>query len=390
MNTLTNRSRTTAPAIWNSEAIDYHSVFGNFHFTRPLYLGTYLFSRIDDVWGKPRDRDGLWPNSDTMQRAFDATSLKPVVPWEQYGAGSTQYCIPTDGALPRCSESIVFNVPFASDDLVYEFAWDSFQKFSTQIPTDVSIANFVWELQEVGQLLPSLEKNVQKTISGAYLSEKFGWEPLLKDLQVLTGILSTVQRKINFLKSTYGKKIRLGNYRGDALTVGTGSLSPHNQLIETWDSPDRREAWVLKRYRCDLRAGGRLYHELEGLNDLYGYCRAMLVALGLDNPLKAVWQAIPYSFVVDWFLGLSRKLGGLSINPFKGQFQVSDFSVSVSTVFEWSVSQVSAPSGSTPLGVVRAKQYERISRLPVQASYLTLNALSPQQLLLASAMLAQH
>jgi hypothetical protein len=316
--------------------------------------------------------------------------LKPCRAWEQYGAGSTQYCTPLHAWYPRCSPSIVFNFPFVSDTDWTIFAQDAFNAFATQIPTDVSILNFGWELRELGELIPKLEKTLQSTVSGGFLNFSFGWKPFVGDLMKLSGLLSTVSAKIEHLRATWGKKTRLGHYASNVVSVQTGPLSVFNQRVNTWDAPDRTEYWQLKGYRCDLRAGGYLYHRLKDLDSAYGYIRACAAALGLGNPLKAVWQALPYSFVVDWFLGLSRHLDTLDINPFKGDWQVSDFSSSAIANVVWSVYQDSAPHGMQYLGRVRAKRYERISHLPVPASVFTLTGLSPQQLLLSTAMLAQH
>jgi len=375
----------------NDNRIHYVSTFGTYDFPIAVTQAVYRHKRIDDFKGKYRDKsDGLWPNSDTVQYSFDATALKPVAPWEQHEAGSTQYCTPTGGQRPPCSESVVYNFPFVSDAEWQAFAEDSFRAFSTQIPTEVGVANFTWELRELGSLIPKLENSITQSVSGGYLNFQFGWKPFVGDLQKLGGILSTVSAKIKHLKDTYGKKTRLGNYRANVLEVMTGPLSTYNFSLSAPESSFLSYDWILVGYRCDMRAGGYLFHRLKDLDSFYGYTRALMVALGLDNPIKAVWNAIPYSFVSDWFTGLSRKLGDLNINPFKGQWEVSDFSSSAQAQATWRVVQVSTGNPSIVLGEVRAKRYERISRLPVRSDFITLNALSPQQLLLTNAMLAQQ
>jgi len=347
-----------------------------------------LFKSIDDFHGKLHNGRGIFPPSDTVQHSFDCNALRPLQPWIQNEGVGNASVTPLRDSYPPIYDSVVFNFPIVSDDSWYDFGADACLSFATQIPTEVSLANFSWELRELGQLLPKLENSIQSTISGGFLNFQFGWKPFLSDLQKLSGILSTVQGKINHLKQTYGKKTKLGMYRGDVLKP---TFSDYTSIVTDARLNSVSYRWQLAEYRADLRAGGYLFHKLKDLDSLYGYIRALFVALGLDNPLRAVWQALPYSFVVDWVFGLSHRLGSLSINPFKGDWQVSDFSSSCFTVAKWKVIQVIAnPYVEIPLGSVIAKRYVRISQLPVRSTFLTLNVPSPQQLLLTNAMLAQH
>jgi hypothetical protein len=44
-------------------------------------------------------------------------------------------------------------------------------------------------------------------------------------------------------------------------------------------------------------------------------------SLGLTDPLSVVWEIIPYSFVVDWFLPVGTYLENLNVIPkLKGKF----------------------------------------------------------------------
>jgi hypothetical protein len=48
-------------------------------------------------------------------------------------------------------------------------------------------------------------------------------------------------------------------------------------------------------------------------------------ALGLLDPLTVVWEIIPYSFVVDWFLPIGSYLENLAVFPFlEGRFLTTD------------------------------------------------------------------
>lgn len=363
------------------------SPFFNSIFTYPVETHRMTFKSIEDVFNKRKNDRGIFPGSDTVQMSFDARGLTSLAPWLQAEGGGTASITPVSDCFIPVPNEVVFSFPFVSDQIWQIFADEAFNSFSTQIPTDVSVANFTWELRELGQLLPKLGANVQKTLSGQQLQMEFGWKPLLDDLRKLGGLLSRVNSRIDFLKSTYGKRTRLGAYKGNVAEV---SLSSYTQNIQDMRFSYVTHRWELVATRCDLRAGGLLFHTLEDLDTVYSFCRAMTVALGLDNPLKTVWNALPYSFVVDWFLGLSRVLGHLSINPFEGAWQVENFSSSANSFAKWKVSQVVDNVVVANLGYVNARRYERISYLPVSQTILNLQIPSPQQLLLLNAMFAQH
>jgi hypothetical protein len=59
-------------------------------------------------------------------------------------------------------------------------------------------------------------------------------------------------------------------------------------------------------------ASMRFHYDLSGLSDLELASRAWAQALGLDKPLRIAWNAIPLSFIVDWFVDVGRWLGSLT------------------------------------------------------------------------------
>lgn len=388
MKTLTNRSRTKSfpdsrPTVRFSYT-DANTPPVEFSF-EPNWSPIF-YKSIDDWHGKVKSARGIFPTSDTVQFSFDASALRPLESWNFLNGSIVARINIHNNSLPvETNPSVVFNFPVVSDESWKVFAANAFNSFATQIPTEVGLANFTWELRELSALIPKLDRTLQGSVSGGYLNFSFGWKPFVSDLQKLGGILNTVSAKIQHLRDTYGKKTRLGLFQANV-------VEPPSHLVQDVVLGSGAVLrWTLHGYRSDLRAGGYLFHQLRGLYDTYGYIRALLVAVGLDNPVKAIWQAIPYSFVADWFTGFGPHLDRLSINPFKGQWEVSDFTSSNLTVAKWRVDQVvDSTSEVYPLGFVDARKYTRISRLPVPSAFEGLTVPSPQQLLLFDAMLAQH
>jgi hypothetical protein len=69
----------------------------------------------------------------------------------------------------------------------------------------------------------------------------------------------------------------------------------------------------------ELSATAWIYAALDYLDGGLGVFQAMRGALGLNNPVKAFWNLIPFSFVVDMFLHVDRHLDRLTrLNPVGG------------------------------------------------------------------------
>lgn len=274
-------------------------------------------------------------------------------------------------------------LPDVPDSLWEEHCMAAFNGFSTQIPEEVSIANFTWELREIGQLLPRLSSTISKSIAGGFLNFSFGWKPFVKDLQKLGNLFGTVDAKIQHLINTWGKTVRLGYYRGRVID----DVIPIPQLVSCGGGHPYSSIAVAG-HRADFRAGGRLYHQLKGLNSMSGDIRACISALGLNNPVKVVWNAIPYSFVAGWFTRISRHLDTLAINPFKGRWEVSDLSFSLTeriVIYGYR----NEPLNSTfwgEQGRVEVSRYTRLDGFPIGVTSFNLNDLNPSQLTLLAAL----
>lgn len=392
---LTNRTRSRStwhrPLSVGSEGGERwgnYSIGGVDQYGR-YYGGTFASFRtweeISDVVGKKRADDGSYGPSNVISTKIKVQT-KSVPSWIPNPSSNPQDLYTVDRldveVWPGRVTSLVPDVP---DGLWYDFAEQAFNSFATQIPEDIGLANFVWELRELGSLLPRLSKSVSQTTSGGILNMEFGWKPFLSDLDSLFNIVSNVRSKIEHLKATFGKTTRLGEFQGNVFEPNMSSytlLAPHSNVAS-----EVSLLFELKGYRADLRAGAYLYHRLQDLNELSSFIRAMIVALGLSNPLKAVWNALPYSFVIDWFTGLSGRLGVLSVNPFKGPWIVSRQTTSMKITASIDVTSKFASPGmgsDALLGNILYQRYVRLAQLPVRSSFLA-NLITPtpkQQMLL--------
>jgi hypothetical protein len=277
--------------------------------------------------------------------------------------------------------------PVVPSSLLSTFADEAFEALVPQVPQEVSLPNFIWEAREIGSLLPKLGKSMGSTVNGAFLNYQFGWKPFIGDLQKLAGIVDSVRARLAYLRATRGRETRLSYMRTFDHSHAGISVQPDRNIAGSY----------LSSWKGVFRCGGYLYHLLERLDGIEGELRAASAALGLLNPAAVIWESIPYSFVADWLGRIGNAIGRLGIQPFSGEWSMKRFTYSLSVQSVWVHNGVN-PNLSVyphvpavwPGHIVRCSRYERRLGLPVPATWLTSQGLTPQQQMLAFALLTKH
>ncbi len=212
---------------------------------------------------------------------------------------------------------------FAGD--VTRLANQAYEKFVNQMKDQAQNANNLLEAgQSVGQIVShvtALAKSVRAvkrgdiagaakalgvSISGSkeqrikkrakqaadrWLELHFGWEPLIQDIGSSIDIIQ-----------------------------GTGKASKTTEKISTKGGASGQFAWAKSlsgisgpfirqgadTFRCDI--GIRLRGEVRVTNPNVALANQM----GFVNPLSVAWEAIPFSFVVDWFSNVGQCLSAMS------------------------------------------------------------------------------
>jgi hypothetical protein len=200
---------------------------------------------------------------------------------------------------------------------------NAFLAMSEQVPTEVNLLNFTYELRELGDLIPSLAEGLSRTVSGQFLNYQFGVKPLISDLKKLGTIMATVEKRIAYLRSTYGKRVRVGHSEDI-------SVDPSGSPTTLYSDSFFTVKGTVLNYRALFQATGYIYHLLENLYGIEATLRGASSALGLLDPVEAVWNAIPFSFVADWFGRIGNVLSRLDrLQPFSGEWRCIDFGYSI-------------------------------------------------------------
>jgi hypothetical protein len=128
-------------------------------------------------------------------------------------------------------------------------------------------------------------------LSGRWLELQYGWLPLIHDT------FSAMQAYDRLTSKRRSGTLTAGTFRAQQKTEPPAS--PYN-----WEW---RHATTLKQ---------RIWYEwTEELSDSR--------SLGLEDPLGIIWEGLPWTFVIDWFIPISTYLDALNIIPqLKGRWMI--------------------------------------------------------------------
>jgi len=125
-------------------------------------------------------------------------------------------------------------------------------------------------------------KQTRSSVSNRWLEYQYGIRPLMQSLYGAAEELNVALqrprvRKLSVSKTEHDRKV---------IVTDLGPPTGKCTMDASWDVRCRVNAWLLQ--------------------DSLAACR-----LGITNPVDLVWELIPYSFVVDWFIPIGDWLNSL-------------------------------------------------------------------------------
>jgi len=189
--------------------------------------------------------------------------------------------------------------------------------------TEISIPNFIYEMKDLRKLFLLWKKNlsVLKNLSGAVLNWNFGWKPLLADLAI-------IESKVLSFKSALAEwEARAGTIVRKSCTLFTNSTEFGGQFNYLGNSTlvtnytGRRTASVeaFLRYRP---TPVHVHHQLQGL-------LGFLDTIGFELDPSILWNALPFTFVVDWFLNVGDWLHQFRLDTLELPIQLTEFCIQI-------------------------------------------------------------
>lgn len=149
-------------------------------------------------------------------------------------------------------------------------------------------------------------REVPRIAAGAYLEYQFAWAPLCRDIASFIEAVSHYRAEVKRLLDQEGK-VQLSHY-------GRPIIWPESTVETNWIQ-DPTVSTCQRGVKCELSFWDASYHAtMEYSFRLSDYARNHAYELGWQDALGVnynpaiIWNAIPFSFVVDWVLGVNRYL----------------------------------------------------------------------------------
>jgi len=142
-------------------------------------------------------------------------------------------------------------------------------------------------------------QSVTKAMANAWLEYRYGWKPLVHDVYNVAEAVNSLRKKVaprGLLTARGGVTLR------DKQVVRASTPVPSGLT-----GLDRETRYTIE---CKVSAGVIYVVDL----DNSGYERS-LFGLNPRNIPSTIWELVPYSFVVDWFMNISGWLAVIMPNP---------------------------------------------------------------------------
>jgi hypothetical protein len=379
----------TKETIGESYTVGYHDLIDPF---TGVSYGPYSYSgwqasysSITDEWQVPNRENTCFHETWTRQLISQAEipRFRLESPHTNIRRVIRDNYVPTIGAQECFEHAAVAipGVPGTFDAQALQLAQDMWSSIRPSMEGDFSIINFILELKDMADIM-HLYRDIRKAwkvrkdlnplyrrrmadrsdrlLSGGVLAYQFGIKPFLDDVYNVFKQLSTFKSKLDALvrgeNKTHRKHVmwmRSLNIPADQKDLSTvvSSGMPGALMDRTWQrEPYRVNGTFVYRYTMPDANGWR--SKVGGFLD----------ALGLNVNPAIIWNAIPFTFVVDWFFNVSKWLHSLRMESLGILVRLESCSVSCKTkascnyTYKWPQA-----SWAQTCVVVRRVAYRRLS-----------------------------
>ena len=185
------------------------------------------------------------------------------------------------------------------------FDYAAWRAMHPQIKGEISLINFALELKDLKRLpdLWSKERARLKNLANAHLNYSFGWAPFISDVVAIYKALFDTRKRIQeFIDGAY--KSHTLHY---VQRIPASKTSSEQDL--TFFGYARSVTVETTTEEVELHATMQFSYSVGGYSRLLQEIGGWMDALGINLNAQIVWNAIPFSFVVDWFFNVGEWLG---------------------------------------------------------------------------------
>jgi hypothetical protein len=171
---------------------------------------------------------------------------------------------------------------------------DAFAKFKPDL-TSIQVPNFLLELENIPKMwrLWKTQLSVLRNLAEARLNWSYGWKPLIGDLSTIRNTILSVYQQIKEWNDKGPQIIkRKLDYPISNDTLTGDFVYPSGNHKTYWSASQEQTLAAYLVFKTE---------KIPGLDTWETVLRAYLDALGFELNPKIIWDAIPFSFVLDWF-----------------------------------------------------------------------------------------
>jgi hypothetical protein len=171
----------------------------------------------------------------------------------------------------------------------------------------VSVPIMVTELIDAGSLLRISCRNALSIVGSSYLNWNFGWKLMMNDIRTLASITTAIESRIkefNSIVQTGGLRRRVFICQGSHVDSSTGTIYSAPSISRTADMTTTYTSKVWGSVRWVPNRASPI-----DLTKLATFNEACKIVLDLQRPdPSTIWEAIPFSWLVDYFLNVGNAL----------------------------------------------------------------------------------
>jgi len=263
------------------------------------------------------------------------------------------------------------------DELLVEHAL----RVAQPISTSISLINFLLELKDMKRIIDLISpQTIADRVSNGILTWNFGICPFVSDLVSLASSISKMKKQMAWLRKNAGKPVRIMTKRSIPVPASydpgfedeaapTGPISNHLATARLVVGTPEITAWCVTWVTYDL----------DDVSSLELTMQAALRTFGISNPLLVAWNAIPYSFVVDWLLNIDKFIKRFDLLEGAIRRTVDRETTHIKWVtpvvaqtylYRWIVPAIQQPLVVGDTKTLRYEAYERVVGIPTGGIHL--------------------
>jgi len=232
------------------------------------------------------------------------------------------------------------------------------------------------QIKKVLRELPKSDKfkSAAKLAAEKRLSYKFGWKPTIGDVRAMLDSIISLDTRLQAFKNSIGQTLSYTKTveNVDTWKVGQFLMNADVHYQVNWSGYLQGKVQYNAKYQPQpLAVLGPLDETIRGTLDHFG------VEL---NP-QILWDAIPFSFVLDWFTGFGDWVGQYKVNALDLPIRLIDSAVSYKETYQVGSSLVVNPNGyptdvtqtTKPVGFSSFRKF--FHRMPVDPTISTFREL---------------